>query len=291
MTYPFVPSPPSETWPRNAPIKAIAIHIAEGGGTVSWLQRPDGNSSHYVVERTGRIVQMVRESMAAGSINPLKVRRDDDQAFTYLGEAVRYGVTANKAALGEHWNNPNAAVIAIEVEGFARIGPNSAQRGSLRTLVMDIRRRHPGLPTLGHRDFQNYKACPGKLIPWVDYGGHGVQPEEDDEMLTFTLERETGDVVVTIDGASAIRLDDGELIPVHKDETKEAMAFGKLAKPFGSGTGAQADRQSGYLLFGPRPAWLLAYAAREVPTTGGDTKRFVAIAVDGVIDKSTEILV
>ena len=113
------------------------------------------------------------------------------------------------------------------------------------------------------------------------------------EMLSFTLDptrAHHGEVEVAIDKASAIRLDDGELIPVHKGEFKEHGGFGKLAKPFGTGTGAQADRQSGWLLYGPRPAWLLAYAAREVPTAGDD-KRFVAIAVDGVIDKSTEILV
>jgi hypothetical protein len=170
--YPFVAAP--DNWPRGGvPILAIAIHMAEGGGTVSWLTRNDGNSSHYVVERIGRVVQMVREDRAAGSINPTLVRLDDDAPFTFLGETIRYGVTANKAALGEHWRNPNAAVIAIEVEGYAVDGPNPAQRTSLVALVADIRTRHPRVAVLGHRDWQSYKACPGRKIPWVDYGGHG----------------------------------------------------------------------------------------------------------------------
>lgn len=178
MGYPFVAAP--DHWSRDGvPILAIVIHHAEGGGTVSWLTRPDGNSSHYVVEYTGRVVQMVREDRAAGSINPTLVRLGDDAPFDYLGETVTYGATANKAALGEHWRNPNAAVIAIEVEGFARDGPNEKQRSALVDLVGDIRTRYPGLPTLGHRDFQNYKACPGKRIPWVDYGGHGTPKESD----------------------------------------------------------------------------------------------------------------
>lgn len=188
MTYLFVAAP--DHWSRGGvPVRAIAIHMAEGGGTVSWLARPDGNSSHYVVERTGRIVQMVREDRAAGSINPRSVRNTDDAPFTYLGETIVYGVTANKAALGEHWNNPNAAVIAIEVEGYARDGPNAAQRSSLDELVGDIRSRHPDTPALGHRDWQDYKACPGKRIPWVDYGGHGKRgsaPEDDVSVIEVT---------------------------------------------------------------------------------------------------------
>lgn len=178
--YPFVAAP--DHWPRGGvPILAIAIHMAEGGGTVSWLTRNDGNSSHYVVERSGRVVQMVREDRAAGSINPKSVRNTDDAPFTFMGEVIRYGVTANKAALGVHWQNPNAAVIAIEVEGFAADGPNAAQRQALSSLVLDIRSRHPSLPALGHRDWQSYKACPGRKIPWFDYGGHGSAtpaPEE-----------------------------------------------------------------------------------------------------------------
>jgi hypothetical protein len=185
-SYPFVAAP--DNWPRGGvPVLAIAIHMAEGGGTVSWLTRDDGNSSHYVVERSGRVVQMVREDRAAGSINPNLVRTDDDKPFTFLGETIRYGVTANKAALGEHWRNPNAAVIAIEVEGYAADGPNAAQREGLGVLVADIRSRHPGVAALGHRDWQSYKACPGRKIPWVDYGGHGsVQSEPDVSALKAT---------------------------------------------------------------------------------------------------------
>jgi hypothetical protein len=188
-SYPFVAAP--DHWPRGGvPVRAIAIHHAEGGGTVSWLTRNDGNSSHYVVERSGRVVQMVREDRAAGSINPNLVRVDDDKPFTFMGEVITYGVTANKAALGEHWRNPNAAVIAIEVEGFAADGPNSAQRVALGHLVADIRSRHD-VSVLGHRDWQSYKACPGRKIPWADYGGHGKRssappvPEADD-MLKAT---------------------------------------------------------------------------------------------------------
>lgn len=187
MAYPFVAAP--DHWSRNGvPVKAIAIHHAEGGGTVSWLTRPDGNSSHYVVEYSGRVVQMVREDRAAGSINPTLVRTTNDAPFTFEGVVVRYGVIANQECLGAHWRNPNAAVIAIEVEGFAKDGPNDKQRVALRQLVDDIRDRHPGVGVLGHRDWQSYKACPGRKIPWGDYGGHGKpQAAEEPDMRPFPV--------------------------------------------------------------------------------------------------------
>lgn len=100
-------------------------------------------------------------------------------------------------------------------------------------------------------------------------------------MLGHTIDRESEDVEITIDGAAAIWLDTGELIPVLKGEVKKALGFGKLDKPFGTGTGAQADRQSGFLLYGPRLAWILAYAAREVPSTGtGDVKHRVRVTTN-----------
>ncbi len=157
-------------------IRAVCIHMAEGGGTVSWLAHDDGNSSHYVVEYGGHVVQMVRESWWAGSINPKLIRLNNDPAYTYLGESVAYGRSAVLSAIGKTaGNDPNRYVIAIETEGFAKDGPNAAQRTALAALVSDIRKRHGPLPVLGHRDFQSYKACPGHTIPWADYGGHALK--------------------------------------------------------------------------------------------------------------------
>ena len=183
-----VASPASEIGQRaggTADIRAITIHMAEGGGTVSWLTRPDGNSSHYVVEYTGRVTQMVPEAYWAGSMNPDLTRTTDDAPFEYLGETITYGVTASKRCLGDGWRDPNRFVIAIEVEGFAKDGPNDLQRTALRRLVADIRSRRGPLPCLGHRDQQAYKACPGKRIPWADYGGHAVIPSEGDPMIRY----------------------------------------------------------------------------------------------------------
>lgn len=171
----FVAAP--DNWTRGGWAPAgIAIHMAEGGGTVSWLTRNDGNSSHYVVEYTGRVTQMVLESRAAGSINPATIRRTNDAGFTAFGEHVVYGRTAVAAAIGTtRGDDPNRSVIAVEIEGFAATGPNAAQRASLARLVNDIRRRRGTQPALAHRDFQSYKACPGQHIAWVDFGGHAAK--------------------------------------------------------------------------------------------------------------------
>jgi hypothetical protein len=162
----------AESWPRTGGVapRAISIHMAEGGGTVSWLTRVDGNSSHYVVEYDGQVWQMVDETRAAGSMNPNLTRKDNDPPYTFLGESIRYG----RAALDFVGisADPNRYAIAIEIEGFAVAGPNAKQRLSLVKLIADIRRRRGPLPCVGHRDQQAYKRCPGHKIPWADYGGH-----------------------------------------------------------------------------------------------------------------------
>jgi N-acetylmuramoyl-L-alanine amidase-like protein len=169
MSYPFVPAT-NDYGPRKGPALGFVIHMAEGGGTVGFLSKPDvprGVSVHYVIEYTGRIVQMLDETHASGSIDPTQIRTtDDSDGF--------YGVSANKAVMGDWWNDPNSACISVEIEGFAASGPNTAEHGSLKTLVNDVRSRYPSIGLLGHRDFADYKACPGKLIHWTDLGGHGA---------------------------------------------------------------------------------------------------------------------
>lgn len=260
MTYPFVAAP--DHWPRNGvPVLAIAIHMAEGGGTVSWLMRPDGNSSHYVVERTGRVVQMVQEDRAAGSIDPTKVRTTDDAPFTFEGEVVIYGVTANKAGLGEHWRNPNAAVIAIEVEGFARYGPNAAQRPALKALVADIRTRHPGIPALGHRDWQAYKACPGKRIPWADYGGHGLSTEEEMGLKVTAEGLVQSGILRTTVASDAIALHDRSRDPLPAGAVRQALAV--FLRDF--------DQAPGYVITeGGVPSWASATAGTFTPDAPSD---------------------
>lgn len=185
LAYRFVAAP--DNWDRNGgAVRAIVCHMAQGGGTVSWLTRDDGNSSHYVVEYDGRITQMVRESRAAGSMNPDLTRTTNDAPFTFEGETIVYGITALKSAFGTGYRDPNRYAIAIEVEGYAGRapsdadpradplgGPNDRQTTAIAALIADIRRRRGALPVIGHRDQQAYKACPGHRFPWAILGGHG----------------------------------------------------------------------------------------------------------------------
>lgn len=174
MTYPFVRAA-HDYGRRTRPVLAFLVHMAEGGGTVGYLSRPNPNgvSVHYVIERTGRTVRMLGEDRISGSIRPSAIRTTDDPSFVSPdGDAVVYGASAARAALGAYWRDPNTVIITCEIEGFAKDGPNAQQAAALEALVNDVRSRHPRASLLAHRDFADYKACPGKRIPWARLGGH-----------------------------------------------------------------------------------------------------------------------
>lgn len=245
-----VPSPSGEVWSRGGtPIRGIAIHMAQGGGTEYHLDNLDGNSSHYVVKYSGELVQMVPEYKAAGSMNPKLLRTTDDSPFTnYEGLRVRYGITALKASLGMFYANANAAAIAIEIEGFAGDntgtvadrdgGPNDAQERTLVALINDIRRRRGPLPCFGHRDQQSYKACPGSRIPWKALGGHGVvsAAQEVDVPGLRILDPQplVGTATIKNDGKehAAIQIDDQKPFYLPAGTSKAVSAVGRLATPW-----------------------------------------------------------
>ena len=178
MTYPFIQAAFDAYGKMPAKPLALVTHMAEGGGTVGYLSRDPkrGVSVHFVIERSGRTVQMLRLDRISGSINPRLLRSSDDPPFVgYGGELITCGATARRAVLGTWERNPNAVCITVEVEGFALAGPNLDQRKALVLLSRDLRKRLPTLRgNLGHRDFAAYKRCPGKLIPYLNMGGHGL---------------------------------------------------------------------------------------------------------------------
>ena len=185
MAYPFVQAA-FDYGPRPATVRAFLVHMAEGGGTVGYLAGAParGVSVHYVIEYSGRIVQMLREDHASGSVNPALLRTTDDlDRF--------YGVTAARAVMGPSWSDPNTAVISVEIEGFQARGPSIIQADALVRLVDDVRSRHAAIGLLGHRDFASYKACPGKLIDWTALGGHGKA----DDMIPAPITDETPKIV------------------------------------------------------------------------------------------------
>lgn len=172
----------SDLGPARGPRLGITWHMAEGGGTVAYLAKPNPNgvSVHFVVEYDGDVVQMLPLDHMQSSIRTTAIRTSDDPPYSWADADVTYGRTAAAAVLGlwadvERSLGPNHATIGVEVEGFAADGPNPAQVEAMAGLYAELERRYPGIRSLGHRDFADYKACPGRRIPWQRLGGHGSQ--------------------------------------------------------------------------------------------------------------------
>lgn len=234
MTYPFVQSY-TDLGLRQGPVLAFVIHMAEGGGTVSYLskQNPNGVSVHYVIERTGRIVQMLRESHMHSSIRTTAIRLTDD-ADGFFGRTAAVAVMG-KWADTAHTLGPNHASIAVEIEGFAASGPNADQAAALVKLVADLRTRYPSIGLLGHRDFASYKACPGRFIPWAALGGHGPASEAIVAgPVILNPQPIAGLATIKRDGKAhaAIQVNDGVLVWLAAGDRKNIIAKGTLATPW-----------------------------------------------------------
>lgn len=265
MSYPFVRSFHA-AGPADGPRLAILWHMAEGGGTVGYLSRenPNGVSVHYVIEYSGRIVQMLREDHMHTSINPRAIRRSDDPTGPY-------GATVARDVLRSWWLNPNHATIGVEIEGFARNGPNLAQHAAMVGLANDVRSRHPNAGNLAHRDFASYKACPGRRIDWLSLGGHGHVTEDTDMPPGLTLLYEAPYVTGTgtiLEGREVIRLDNRQRIVLPQTANKRAM----------SGTFRSLDLNlPGYLvMISGTVCWVRSNHVTFTPNVGDDVATFNA---------------
>lgn len=280
---PFVPSAVRLGTARG-PRLALLVHVAEGGGTVGYLSRPNRNgvSVHFVIERSGRIVRMLDLDEMHSSLRVSAIRTTNDPPFTVLGETVVYGASAARAVLGK-WADtrtslgPNHATLAVEIEGFAADGPRPAQASALVRLVTALREHYPDLRVLAHRDFAAYKRCPGWRIDWPALGGHGAGTS-----LTFTASATT---TTTASAAETVTINP---FAVRRFRTRDGLTvlrrFSAIAEltPIPAPYSATVDAEVSFSRSSaPSGSGFLRLAS------GGSAGRFV-LAAEVVLDESTE---
>jgi hypothetical protein len=174
MSYPFVPAYWDNYGPRKGPLLGIGLHMAEGGGTVGYLDKigtipPRGVSVHAVCDRAGVVTQMLKWTDASGSLNP----GDRSTEKGYYGHSVLVAV------LGDWWTDPNSAIVSMEIEGMAATGPNALQVPAVIAWGLDMRRMFATIRgAFGHADQTDTKGCPGTTAAmkaiFAGIGGHGL---------------------------------------------------------------------------------------------------------------------
>ena len=136
-------------------ILAIVNHTSSGlfPGCLEWLQNPAAKvSSHYLITKTGRIIQLVKEGNAAyhaGIVNKPDWKLYDG-------------------------TNPNKYTIGIEHEGFSGEPLTDPQYQASLFLHKELTTKY-GMPIdtdhiIGHYriDSVNRPDCPGLAFPWTE---------------------------------------------------------------------------------------------------------------------------
>jgi len=170
----------------SVPKQGIVLHMAEGSRIVEYLAGSNvlrNVSANFAITTDGEVVQMLPLNHTSGSLNPRDVRTSNDPDGFWGRRFTRFydpDILTGKA---------NARTISIECAGFAAKGPSAVQQRAIIGLVEDLRKhyRRP-IGFGGHRDFADYKQCPGKspgIKAILAAVGHGredvvVDPPEPD---------------------------------------------------------------------------------------------------------------
>lgn len=114
---------------QRGDVLGIVVHSTEGllAGALATLTRPGGASAHYVVDRDGRVYQLVEERhvayhVAAFGDQPALNRNRPSWLPPYAGQ----------------FSAVNAATVGIELVGFAAAGFTTEQYQSLGALCAGI---------------------------------------------------------------------------------------------------------------------------------------------------------
>lgn len=158
----ILPFKQATAYTKNAivEVRAIAWHFAEGGGTDTWLTRADGaagnNSCHVVIKYDGSIRQIVDFTDASHSLHLSTGPRQTEDYDIFSFKNV-------EKALGAGASDPNRYIIAVEIEGYRKTGPNITQIRTIQYLAQYFEDKYSKAVHLGHGDFQD-KPCPGKIL-------------------------------------------------------------------------------------------------------------------------------
>ena len=175
---------------RRVPVEGIVFHMAEGCNVTGYLAGDNvlrGVSATFTIEADGEVVQMLPLDHVSGSLNPRDVRTTNDPDGFWGRRWTKYYSPDILTGLANH------RTISVEMAGRASspwacdgtsypAGINPAQVAAAIELVKALRKRYKRpLGVNGHRDFADYKACPGKskgIKELLLATGHGAEQQD-----------------------------------------------------------------------------------------------------------------
>jgi N-acetylmuramoyl-L-alanine amidase len=166
--YEFIQSPNCSRRRKDSKISAIVIHYTGSmnlDATIAWFKNPNSQTSaHYTIGRDGRVVQMVRDELAAWHAGKSAMRPD-------LPSTHR-----------DHEPNVNQFSIGIELIGTHDSGFTDKQMASLYSLVEIL--------------VSKYYISPDRIVGHCHLApGRKIDPDGYDNQFNWAKMREVAGIV------------------------------------------------------------------------------------------------